>query len=217
MHQLAQHSLAYANQTSGWNAGEDTYVFTSEHHLQSVLQLPSRFFIEAGPGQPTALSIQERFSLAPDYALSITSASAYNNNVAHDFLAAVRRRIGVSEDLMSSLETCVQEAVANALIHGNLALERPVENLEGFIDFWEIAKQRLADDRYARRRITVALWQTQRTITLAVGDEGGGFVLSPYQPYVSALQGRGHYLIRQLSDKALVGEDRCTLFMQFSR
>jgi len=84
------------------------------------------------------------------------------------------------------LELAFQEALANAVEHGNLELKSPWKeefDQEGIDRFSLVKRERLADNSYARRRIVVTISFDGLMLSIAIRDEGKGFV--PHKRVVS--------------------------------
>jgi hypothetical protein len=192
------------------------FSLSPEQSLDVVLHRPQRFFIETTRQLP-AETLNRLLAPRPHYAFSITSGTAYRSNPATRMVDFIKRRCRQSRAAFTGIETCLHEAIINAIAHGNFAVKRPAGDSQAFSDYWETVRQRTTDARFSQRMIDIMLWETAVYLTLAVRDEGCGFELLPLQPDTPAPYGRGHYLIRQMSQKAWMGEDGRTLYMRFNR
>jgi CheY-like chemotaxis protein len=106
-------------------------------------------------------------------------------------------------DLMS-LDLCVSEALANAVIHGNLEVPSSLKQ-----DDWEkfdelvTERQRLAE--YASREVTCDYKVNEHAIRINIQDQGTGFdpagLPDPNDPEAMLTSGRGILLIRSFMDE----------------
>jgi hypothetical protein len=129
--------------------------------------------------------------------ISLTTASAYRIQLAHRIVQAIARRRPLDEERTYDMELALQEAISNAVIHGNLSvcsLQDPsLTALERFSS--EIA-EKLADPELANRRLKVAALFDEAGIIIDVIDQGPGFV--PGVRKSSIASGRGISLIETL-------------------
>ncbi len=120
------------------------------------------------------------------------------------------------------LSLAVEEALLNALVHGNLELTREVA-AEGIQPSAEYFTNRLEAQPYKDRKINVCVRIAHQRVTFVVRDEGPGFDLSslpdasdlaPFQDGV----GRGLKLMRSFMDEVVYSEpgNELTLTRHFS-
>jgi len=106
------------------------------------------------------------------------------------------------------IRLAVQEAVLNALEHGNLELDsrwKEVEDVNGIDKFSSVRRQRMQDPRYADRRVRVTSDFAERLFQITIRDEGQGFLNSresvvPLAQNLSCF-GRGMTLISNAVDE----------------
>ena len=82
-------------------------------------------------------------------------------------------------DAAVRLKVAVQEAVSNALEHGNLELLSAWKEqllAEGEDLFSVVRRQRLRDPVYAEKTVTVRAWCDPHALVVEVVDEGQGFI-----------------------------------------
>lgn len=107
------------------------------------------------------------------------------------------------EESRRRMELAVEEALVNAVEHGNLELSSELRNGPGdVVDEYEaLRRERLAQPRFAMRAVEVDLEIVGARATLSITDEGsgidvgGGRPMEPGQP-----AGRGMALIRRAFD-----------------
>jgi anti-sigma regulatory factor (Ser/Thr protein kinase) len=104
------------------------------------------------------------------------------------------------------LELAFQEMLANALEHGNLALEsgwKEVLDETGIDQFSLVKRQRLADDQYADKSVAVQIELAGSVLSISVEDEGAGFipdVPDAWRDGVDIPHGRGLQLMFSAAD-----------------
>lgn len=106
------------------------------------------------------------------------------------------------------IRLAVQEAVLNALEHGNLELDsrwKEVEEANGVDKFSSVRRQRMEDPLYADRRVRVTSDFEGKLFQITIKDEGKGFLNSqrPSVPLAQNLScfGRGMTLIHNAVDE----------------
>lgn len=144
--------------------------------------------------------------------LSVTTAVAH----AQPLAAAVAQLLallapGADRD---AIETALQEAVANAVIHGNLGLDSlAVGTPEEMRRFAEALAERLSDPALAGRRVSVDARMAGKVLRLEVSDEGSGYAVvqhRPGQPF-----GRGLGLVSRFASRCEVRDGGRRLCMEF--
>jgi hypothetical protein len=110
-------------------------------------------------------------------ALIVSTAAATRLDVAEAFARAAGHRFGELAPLHPQLREALQEAVGNAVMHGNLGLDG---RLRGTFDelrnFAAEMERRLGDPSYANRPITLTAARGPRGTVVSVEDSGDGFV-----------------------------------------
>ena len=164
--------------------------------------------------------------------LSLTSASAFSYNVAGRVCEALGRRLSLADRRRQDMETVLQEAVANALIHGNLGIQS-LESLDarGFVRYSQLLSRRLLFDEYTSRRLHIRVTWDDDTIEITVADEGLGYDIqdesgedaSPERESPEDIlksdrpSGRGMAIIRSLTGHVEASDHGHRLAMRFSR
>lgn len=112
------------------------------------------------------------------------------------------------------IRLAVQEAVLNALEHGNLELESKwKEELlhDGTDRFSIVRNERMADPNYANKTVTLTSWFDEKSLEIVVKDEGKGFLNSraAFVPQSENLScsGRGMTLMTSAVDEVRFSEN----------
>jgi anti-sigma regulatory factor (Ser/Thr protein kinase) len=115
--------------------------------------------------------------------LVITTRSAYRCPIARTFVDAIAERISLSEDLRERAHTALQEAVMNAVLHGNLGMDSSSRNdLAGMATMHQTIERKLLSPQVALSAIRVdAIWTTA-ALVIMVRDSGNGFEQASLQP-----------------------------------
>jgi len=154
---------------------------------------------------------------APDFSLSLTTESVWRNDIAGMVTAMLRDRFALSDSVKTDIETCLHEALINAVVHGNLSLRGKIEALEDFELHYTTIKERIGRTPYKNRRINIAIWDLHQYLEINVSDEGKGFTADINFTEHTFPYGRGLFIIHSLADSISITEDRRTLCMRFKR
>lgn len=170
--------------------------------------------IEGDRGYEHLLAQFERAKLV----VSVSTETAFRCALSHALATALAKRLDWDETLLGDMEIATQEAIGNAVLHGNLALptlraanpsdlERRIKEIEA----------RLKDPAYSRRRVTVACDWTESSLRVDVCDEGDGFQEEP-QPAEDPLSGggRGLGMMRRLAAEVAYDRPRRCVQMTFA-
>lgn len=176
-----------------------------EERLVRALQMPSLACVEVVAGMPAPLEPTVAAAGLPILLLSLTSATSYRIPLSNLFAKAVAARAGLDAGITETLETVLQEAIINSLVHGNLEVSS--EGRQTLAGWEEVDRQiaaRLAMPKFARRRLRLlATWQGD-SIDVCVCDEGGGFAVSGVITAPdTAMSGRGLDIMRRLTQTML--------------
>jgi len=127
-------------------------------------------------------------------------------------------RVGVADAATHhDVALAMEEALQNALQHGNLEIDSTSRE-QGGRTFFQLLEQRAAAEPYCQRRIHVAITTTPAEAVYVVRDEGRGFDLAtaevarhddaPPKPH-----GRGLLLIRESMDEVRHGRGGAEITM----
>ncbi|MBI1206412.1 MAG: ATP-binding protein [Azospirillum sp.] len=146
--------------------------------------------------------------------LSLTTATAFALQSAVAICEILTERGVLAPERRSQVELCVHEAIANAIVHGNLGIVgMDTDDAEGYRQFSQLIKDRLADARRRRLRIEIFVRWTAACLEISVADQGAGFDVSavPAEADGNAASGRGFVFMRTLADDVQVSDGgRCT-------
>ena len=105
-------------------------------------------------------------------------------------------------DIMG-MDLCMNEALANAIVHGNLQVPSSLKQ-EDRQKFDDLLAKRQADPAYASRRVAVNYRLDDGQLMIEIEDQGGGFdprqLPDPNDPEAMLSSGRGILLIRSFMD-----------------
>ena len=150
------------------------------------------------------------FALRPEYIhavsegavlLSMTTLSAYRHSpcakICHTLVDRGWMLLAQHEDALLAF----QEAMANAVIHGNLELQSPNHNGRSIREYWKDLKARLEDPILTQRRITILAQMKGSTLYLSLEDQGKGFTKREELPVIlpTNTSGRGETLMTHLT------------------
>ena len=132
--------------------------------------------------------------------LRLRTGAAFHLPVAAIFTKALKHRLDLSSAIAESVELALHEAVANAIIHGNLGISSQDRGTPGtYGDFCRILDASLHDDAATARVINIAAYWTKTLLSVAVTDEGNGFT-GPLQAVSDhTAHGRGLSIVRALA------------------
>ncbi len=148
--------------------------------------------------------------------------TATTTTMTHDVVGlmidALKRRLPRIEPIEIDIRLALQEALSNAVMHGNLCLNGRLRSTrDGLLLFTRSMQERLADRRYGRRPVTIAVDWNQTHLVMRVEDQGRGFV----PPVVSlpvppeSCSGRGIGQIRTLCQRVSFTNQGRRITMRF--
>jgi anti-sigma regulatory factor (Ser/Thr protein kinase) len=192
------------------------YFFTSDeiNSFQDLLTKPYQHFVEMREYVHLSQVLSFVRSEHPHISLSLTTETAFKQPVADFFTAHIARKRAIAAETMSDIKTCLQEAVMNAIIHGNLIIEHSGDEIDGFQHYLDQIALRIEDELLGLKRVSVFAWFTDVSITICVSDQGKGFELE--QPAIDETKpyGRGLALIRCLASRVWQTKPN-NIYMQF--
>lgn len=157
-------------------------------------------------------------------ALSITTRSAFNDGLGNAVCDWVAKGFSLPGAPWVSLKTAVQEAIANAVLHGNLEIGTELrDNLKTLDDFTNQVSMRLSDSQFGCRSISIFATLDDDQLRIRVLDQGSGmspdvFVNSGQRKNIqqmNAPSGRGLHIIRNCTESVTLGASGRELEMVF--
>lgn len=196
----------------------------SRDSVRHALDQNSFLTVELTEREDTTGTIEGDWLGAPPveqgFYLSLTTGTAYGLQCAVLVCDELARRGVLGADRRGNVELCLHEAVANAIVHGNMGIPSSAkEQPEGFRLFGRLLKERLDDSDVRRRRLDIFARWNGDGLSIAVVDQGGGFDTSalPERADGSAHSGRGFLFMRALAKRVSVTDGgRCTV-LHFDR
>lgn len=183
--------------------------------LKRVLTRPYDSFIEVSQSDNIETLLNSLFQDHPDIIISITTPTCYKNNTALCVSEMLSERFGLLEAKKFDVSTCLQEAIMNAIFHGNLGVSSKFNTVKDFEKRQAKIEELLEHNSYKNKRIYVSAWDGHKGLKVAVRDEGSGFTINNKSQNQVTPHGRGLMFIKTMSDDIWVGDDARTLFMNF--
>lgn len=214
---MLQSTIAALSELPARPAEASHYFFsgTESQSISSMLAKPHRHFIEMREYVQLGRVLEFVRREYPHISLSLTTQTAFKQPVAEFFTAHLARQRSMSQDLKDNVRTCLQEAVLNAIIHGNLDIghEQPSQ----FSHYLEKISRSVQDNALGLKRVSIFCWLTDHHITICVADQGSGFdIRTQPEEGDEVPYGRGLRLIRRLASRTWHTEPN-HLYMQFNR
>ena len=174
--------------------------------IASALGSPAGVFVE--PGCRMVVRLRKM-------TLLVRTTTAFGLPLAAIFTDALQGHLNIPRPMADGIELTLHEALANAIIHGNLAIGSEGRgSIESYADFCAELDRRLLDPTMAARTIQiVARWKGTRLV-LAVTDEGAGF-MHEARSVLDRPFGRGLEIVRSMATRAGWNQRRRRLVMIF--
>jgi anti-sigma regulatory factor (Ser/Thr protein kinase) len=152
-----------------------------------------------------------------DFVLRLSTATANRVDVADCVIGALQDRHPHLAAKAADMRYALQEAVGNAVIHGNLGMDSGLRiSMEGLREFALQLDQRLADPAHAQLPITISARIAQDGIAIVVDDRGAGFdPLAVRPPPSAAAGGMGLGIIRKCARTVSFGRGGRRITMVF--
>ncbi|MEM9365337.1 MAG: ATP-binding protein [Planctomycetota bacterium] len=105
----------------------------------------------------------------------------------------------------------LDEAILNAMIHGNLEVDSSLREIDDGEAYWEAIRQRREQAPYSQRRTFVTVTATRHQAVFVIRDQGPGFdrgsVIDATDPEnLEALGGRGLLMIDAFMDEVIYND-----------
>ncbi len=151
--------------------------------------------------------------------VSLTTGTSFGLQMAALVSDELVSRAVISREQRSVIELCLQEAVANAIVHGNLGISSTAkDHPEGYRVFSQLVNERLADPMLRRRRIEVLTRWSGQALDISVADQGDGFDTSliPTEIDGTSRSGRGFVFMRALAGRVAVTDGGRCVSLRFA-
>lgn len=164
--------------------------------LAAMLAEPAAAIIDVGCDDP----IGGLARLPSALLVRVSTAMALRRDLAGPLATALCQRLPQARHIATALRTAMQEAIGNAVMHGNLGLPSSLRaKSHGLADFARLMESRATNPLYARRPVTIAAKWNARDLVVTVEDRGDGFDPAGHGgrlPAATAISGRGLAEIR---------------------
>lgn len=141
-------------------------------NLSLVLSRPGRVWVDTSCGDAAAFSLVG----TDDLTLRLSTRSAICHEVSSVVVQAVIARLPQLIAQEQNMVCALQEAIGNAVMHGNLGLDSSLRaTIEGLTQYSAHMAQRQSDPVLAALPITIRVKIRQDGIDLSVEDQGAGF------------------------------------------
>lgn len=151
--------------------------------------------------------------------LALCTDTAYATEPARWFVEALAIWLELDQPACETMEMALSEAVANAIVHGNLGLDSELRrSLSDFSHYCDSVGGRLADEGLSARYVSMAASWSETSVTVTVGDQGGGYDPAGAEARRSELApfGRGLVIVRSVAEAEILDGGR-SLRMIFNR
>ncbi|MBI5164851.1 MAG: ATP-binding protein [Magnetospirillum sp.] len=169
------------------------------------LTAPYQGFIERCGDDGSGFARAAAVVRAGGLVLSLTTRTAYRLDVTRLIADGARRRFHLSEAVAGRLEQALGEAVANAVVHGNLGLSSEFrQSVNGLARFGQLLSERLDDPVLCGRRVEIAVQPGHGALVATVTDQGAGFDAAHLAQHGAAAGGkcgRGFVLMKSVADR----------------
>ena len=196
------------------------FCYADAPHFSHVLTKPNRIFVEVSTRAGYANSLQWLRDKAPDFGLAITSEMAHSSDISHHITACLHYRFGLHRLTFGDVQTCLQEAIANSLIHGNLGLNHACNTLDDFNHFYTLLAQYLDNTQYRHKHICITASYYGGSLTIGVTHTGKGIlddahILACHPVSAQQKTGRGLHLIHTLAQQVWCNDNGKSLYFSF--
>jgi anti-sigma regulatory factor (Ser/Thr protein kinase) len=183
--------------------------------LALMRETAASFFVEVTAGEDMLGDWLGLPAVDNGFTISLTTSTAFSAQCAVAVSTALIDRGVLDADRRASFELCIHEAIANAVIHGNLGIASAAKDEpDGFRSFTRMINERLADETIRSRRIEIFVRWGREGLDIAVLDQGPGFdpLCLPGLADNQSRSGRGFAFMATLADGVSVSDGgRCTV------
>jgi len=149
--------------------------------------------------------------------LTVGTETAYRQDVASVFVDMLRCQVPVPEECGTDIRLALHEAIANAVLHGNLGLTGMPNTPEAYGLFCQQIGELLQDPVTRARSVRIGARWSARRLTICVTDQGRGFTRQSLNHDPDAPHGRGLPLMCRLARQVRWFQHRRTVMLTFDR
>ena len=208
----------------GWRASihriPHYFALPSPEALADILQQSADTFLEIAQRDRMDQDLAALIAEAPDFAVGLTSQSTYHPLISATITDALNDRFGLSRGKRMQIMTCLQEALSNAVIHGNLCVTGERDSLQGFEDFYQSVDNALAEPQFQQKRVFIRAWDTKVSLRVCISHGGPGrinpLLLAPNNPLPEQKCGRGIFIIQSLAEQVHTNAECNALDLSFT-
>lgn len=190
----------------------------SEESLRAALSMPTTQCVETGLSSEGQHDLTDLEDEAGHLSLIVSTRSAYRHPIVKTFLTALEERAPVSEDLRIRIYSAVQEALMNAVLHGNLRLDSKLRNsLDGLAEAEEQIDAKLRMPEIGQKMIRLDAAWNRTILQVTVHDSGIGYAAANTSSEAfKGVCGRGLAILRAFCDGVAVLDGGTTVEMEFT-
>ncbi len=147
--------------------------------------------------------------------VSVSTKTAFRCALSQAVASALAQRLAPRQVALSDVEVATQEAIGNAVLHGNLRLSTlSSSNHEALEARIREIEDRLQNPIMAHRRVTVACDWDEAALSVEICDEGEG-IPDLLEAGVAVAGGRGLSMMRRLAAAVVFDNERKCVRMTF--
>ena len=194
--------------------GTGYFTCLNESQLRQALSRPQKILLEAA-AKTSHYSVPVGEALF--FQLVVCSETAYHYNLPLYIADKMVMEGYLKPSHMEGLRLCLQEAIINAVIHGNLELKRSFFNLQGFRGYYAAIERKLRQSEYGQKPIILSFLKAENSLKVVVSDAGSGVRLSNVKALEQAdsLTGRGLPMIASIASRMGIYTDERSLEFEF--
>jgi anti-sigma regulatory factor (Ser/Thr protein kinase) len=148
----------------------------------------------------------------------LNTKTAYNIPVSQIMARKMAAEYALPDPVAYALETAMHEAIANAIMHGNVRMGVRYHTLDGLTAFFSDLESRLTDETYNQRNIAITYKKIAQDLVVMITDEGHGFDYTPPSSQYNheTPTGNGRFLIEQFASRVVYHNGGSTIEMRFA-
>ena len=149
--------------------------------------------------------------------LYVSTKIAYKLSAGRALAQRIVNEYGVPQPVGYELETALHEAIANAIVHGNLGIRGSYDNLTDFDDFYTKVKSALEDKCRFLKKLMITYMKTNNLVSVMITDQGNGFDFTPIDDHyhTEKLSGNGRFLMKHYSENIQYHDGGSSVELQF--